>query len=129
MAQGIRTLNSYMNNYPTLTTNSSSAAWAIGTATWNTTYFNIGTPTAITVTLPTYSLSTTASSSTGSAEIRIVFKAGSSTTLTITKASGQSTCGVGDLPSFTANKYYEVSISPLSATVMAVACKEWGVDS
>lgn len=128
MAQGIRTINNYVNNYPTVVTNSSNAAWAIGTAVWNTTYHNIGTPKAITVTLPTYSLSTTAASSTGSSEIRICFVANANTTLTITKASGQSTCGYSDIR-ISNGKYYEISIAPLTATVMGIVCKEWSLDS
>ncbi len=128
MANGIRTINGYVNNYPTIVTNSNNAAWAIGTGAWNTTYHNIGTPTAITLTLPSYSLSTTRANSTGSSEIRICFLAGANTSLTITKASGQSTCGYSDI-SITSGKYYEISIAPLTATVMGIVCKEWSLDS
>ena len=128
MAQGITTINNYMNNYGTLTTNSSSAAWAIGTAVWNTSYYNIGTPTAITLTMPSYTLSTTKAHSFGQGEIRICFKAGANTTMNITWASGQTHSGVPDL-SFSQDNYYEISIAPITASHMAVTVKEWTTDA
>ena len=118
MAQGIRTINGYTNNYPTVS--SSAASWAIGTAVWNTTYVHTGdgTVTSISVTIPAYAVAD------GSREIRICFKAGTGCTFTPTTSNFTTTYGTGDI-SITAGNTYEISFVPLSASILSVVCKEW----
>lgn len=118
MAQGIRTINNYTNNYPTVTS-SSSTSWAIGTAVWNTTYLSSSTPTSVTITIPAYTITD------GSREIRVCFKAGTGCTFTPTINSAFTTkYGLDDI-SITAGNSYEISFVPLNATILAVTCKEW----
>ena len=117
MAQGIRTINGYTNNYPTVS--GTAASWAIGTAVWNTTYVNVSNVTSITITIPAYSLND------GSKEIRIIFKTGSSITFTPTINSAFTVkYGFSDL-SLSANKIYELSIIPFVADTITCVCKEW----
>lgn len=119
MAQGIRTINGYTNNYPTVT--SSSASWAIdNTAVWNTTYVHTGdgTVTSISVTIPTYAVAD------GSREIRICFKAGTGCTFTPNTSNFTTTYGIEDIE-ITAGNAYEISFVPLSASILSVVCKEW----
>ena len=124
MAQGIRTINGYTNNYPTFKTGSTApgtttGTWAIGTGVWNTTYMDSGTPTAVTITIPDYTVTN------GTAEIRIVFKAGTDCTFTPTINSAFTTqYGVSDI-SITAGNTYEISFVPLTASILSVVCKEW----
>jgi len=122
MAQGIRTINGYTNNYPTKTSSNNNNAWPIGTGIWNTTYMNTHAtgPSTVTITIPAYTVTD------GTQEIRICFRAGTSWSGFTATLDGTFTnqFGFSDL-SFTAGKYYEISILALNASTITCVCKEW----
>ena len=111
MAQGIRTINGYTNNYPTATSASS-------TLTWNTEY-TLGSISSLSCTIPSYAVAD------GAREIRIKFTASSTFTASITTSNFTTTYGLSDL-SITGGKSYELSFVPLSASVLTCVVKEWG---
>lgn len=114
MAQGVRTLNGYVNNYPVLTSLS-------GTAVWNTDY-KLGSISALSFTVPAYATTD------GASEIRICFTASANITAAITTSNFTTKCGFADI-SISSGKSYELSIIPLSATVLTCVCKEWEADA
>ena len=108
---GIREIAGFVNNYPVKTSLS-------GTAQWNTEY-KLGEISSLSFTVPTYSITD------ASSEIRIFFTASSSwSSFSITTTNFTTAYGFNGIE-ITAGNTYEISIVPLSSTIVTCICKEY----